>query len=98
MDIVLYIILFLNAYVIIYFRLNIKHYYEKENKLAESNFGALFSFPPYSKLSVRGKIYFRRYWTAIILMFGIIFALVAMRDNSGIKPLTKPDNEYSVTQ
>jgi len=61
MDIVLVIVLFVNAYVIVNFRLNIKHFYEKENKVTESSFGAIFSLPPFSKLPAKGKRYYFRY-------------------------------------
>ena len=96
MDILLVIILFINAYVIVYFRLNIKHYYEKENNLTESNIGAIFSVPPYSKLPKKGKTYVYRYWAAVLLMFVCVTILVSMRDNSTIKPLQPTSVEKTV--
>jgi len=49
----------IDAYAIVY--LMVKYYYENENNTKESNFGAIFSFAPHSKLSDKGKRYSKRY-------------------------------------
>ena len=62
------ILLVINGYVLIYYRLLVKHFYEEQIGAKESVFGALFSFPPYSRLTETGKKYARRYWIALALL------------------------------
>lgn len=54
----------------------VKYYYENENNVKESNLGALFSFPPYSKLPERGKHYAKRYWVAMGVLMICITLLI----------------------
>lgn len=70
------------VYVIVYYRLMVKYYYEREHGVRESIFGALFSFPPYSLLPDKGRIYARRYWVAVAALLAIIAILVAITDFS----------------
>jgi hypothetical protein len=66
------ILLVINGYVLIYYRLLVKHFYEEQIGAKEGTFGALFSFPPYGRLSEPGKKYARRYWMALALLTGIL--------------------------
>ncbi|WP_126456983.1 hypothetical protein [Sulfuriflexus mobilis] len=84
METILAIIILLDAYAIIFYRLMVKHYYEKENNTKESNFGAIFSLPPHSKLSDKGKHYSKRYWLAIGVLAICIALLIPGRDFSAL--------------
>ena len=55
------IIILVNTYAIIFYRQMVKFYYLKENDVKESNFGAIFSFLPYNKVSAKGKNYAKKY-------------------------------------
>lgn len=79
------ILLVVNGYVLIYYRLLVKHFYEEQIGAKESVFGALFSFPPYGRLSEPGKKYARRYWITLALLT-IILLLIAVIFNR--EPLT----------
>lgn len=85
METLLAIIIMLDAYAIIFYRLMIKYYYEKENNVKESNFAAIFSLPPHSKLSETGKRYSRRYWIAVAILLASITLLIPGRDFSVLK-------------
>lgn len=65
---VLGIILILSVYIIVYYRLMVRFEYEKIKNTKESTFGALFSFPPYSSLSEKGKTYAKKYWLGITVV------------------------------
>jgi len=62
------IVLFVDAYVIVYYRLLVRHYYEQATGRQESTFGALFSLPPYKILPPAGRRYAKRYWVAVGLL------------------------------
>lgn len=79
------ILILIDVYTIVFYRLMIKHYYEKDNNLKESSFGAIFSFPPYSKLSMKGKQYSRKYWVAIIILLICIALLIPGRDFTALQ-------------
>jgi hypothetical protein len=75
-------LLVVNGYVLIYYRLLVKHFYEEQIGAKESMFGALFSFPPYSRLTETGKKYTRRYWFALALL--TIILLISAFTSKGI--------------
>jgi len=85
METLIGIIIIIDAYAIVYYRLMVKHYYEKENGVTENNFGAIFSFPPHSKLSDIGKRYSKRYWIALIVLFTCVALLIPGRDFSALQ-------------
>jgi uncharacterized membrane protein HdeD (DUF308 family) len=66
------IALVINGYVLIYYRLLVRHFYQEQHGIKESTFGALFSFPPYARLSELGKKYARRYWVTLALLIVIL--------------------------
>lgn len=84
METVLGVIIVIDAYAIIYYRLLVKYYYEKENKVKESALGAILSFPPHRKLPTNGKRYAKRYWIAISVLIICIIILLPGRDFSAI--------------
>lgn len=76
------IALFVNAYAIVYYRLLVKFYYEKQHGTREGNWGALFSFPPYKALPEKGRRYARRYWVAVGILMLCVAALAYLSDFS----------------
>ena len=82
MDNLLALILIIDLYVVIYYRLMVRHYYEKENNVRETNFAAIFSLPPHSRLSSEGKKFSQRYWYAVSVMLLCIAILASTRDLS----------------
>lgn len=83
------IIIMIDAYAIVYYRLVVKYYYESENDVKESNFGAIFSFPPHSKLSDKGKRYSKYYWIAVAILFFCVALLVPGRDFTALQSTFK---------
>jgi hypothetical protein len=83
-------IMLLNVYIIVYYRLMVRHYYEQAMNAKESTFGALFSLPPYKSLPEKGKKYARKYWLAILLMFCCIGYLALTSQYSAISALASP--------
>lgn len=79
---VLGILLVVNVYVLIYYRLLVKHFYQEQHGVKESTFGALFSFPPYRRLSVPGRKYAQRYWIALFLLITVLLASALMKEGS----------------
>ena len=76
------ILLVVNGYVLIYYRLLVKHFYEEQHGVQEGTFGALFSFPPYSRLPELGKKYARRYWMALALLVGMLLVGALVREGT----------------
>lgn len=75
-------ILFVDAYIIIYYRLMVRHHYENTTGRRESTFGALFSLPPYAALSPGARRYVHRYWAAIGVLLVCMAILAATSDLS----------------
>ncbi|MGD8999260.1 MAG: hypothetical protein PVF75_02510 [Granulosicoccaceae bacterium] len=82
------IIIVIDVYVIVYYRLLARVDYEKIKGIKENVFGVIFSFPPYSSLSVKGKMYAKRYWYALMLLL-VCFALLAATTTISINPTMK---------
>jgi hypothetical protein len=74
------VLLVVCGYVVIYYRLMVRHHYEQHHRVKETAFGALFSFPPYGQLPEAGKKYARRYWIAVAVMTGCLLAIAAVTD------------------
>ncbi len=74
------ILLAITGYVVVYYRLLVRHFYEQQYQVKESTFGALFSFPPYRRLDALGRKYARRYWIAVTVMAACLLALAAVSD------------------
>lgn len=85
METFLGILILIDVYAIIYYRLVVKYYYENENDVKESNLGAILSLPPHSKLSEKGKRYSKRYWIAVAVLFICVALLIPGRDFSALK-------------
>ena len=84
---VLGILLVVNGYVLIYYRLLVRHFYEEQQGVKESTFGALFSFPPYQRLPELGKKYARRYWVAIALLVSLLLVSAFVKE-AAVRPTT----------
>lgn len=82
------IIVVADAYVIVYYRLLVRFYYEQQHGVKEGTFGALFSFPPYGRLDTLGRKYARRYWIAVAVLVICLLALAAVSDFAFWKLLT----------
>lgn len=74
------VLLLMDVYMLVYYRLLVRFYYEKVADKKESAFGAIFSIPPYKILPERGRKYARRYWGAVSVMFLCVGALYALSD------------------
>ncbi len=81
------ILLVITGYVVIYYRLLVRHFYEQQYQIKESTFGALFSFPPYGRLDELGRKYARRYWIAVTLLVACLLALAVVSDFTAWKML-----------
>jgi hypothetical protein len=62
------LVLIIDVYVIIYYRLLVSFYYQKTANVKESALGAMFSLPPYSALPAKEKKYVWRYWAAVAVL------------------------------
>lgn len=82
------VLLVVTGYVVIYYRLLVRHFYEQQYQVKENTFGALFSFPPYGRLDVLGRKYARRYWVAVAALVICLLALAAVSDFTFWKLLT----------
>ena len=69
------LVLFLDVYAIVYYRLLVRWHYQQQTGKPESAFGALFSFPPYAILAERGRRYVRRYWAAMAVLLCCVMVL-----------------------
>ncbi len=79
---VLGILLVVNGYVLIYYRLLVRHFYQEQQGVKESTFGALFSFPPYQRLPDLGKKYARRYWVTLALLVIVLLVSAFVKDSA----------------
>jgi uncharacterized membrane protein HdeD (DUF308 family) len=94
---VLGILLVVNGYVLIYYRLLVRHFYEEQQGVKESTFGALFSFPPYQRLPELGKKYARRYWVAIALLVTLLLASAFVKEGAVLPTTDEPPTMSSST-
>jgi uncharacterized membrane protein HdeD (DUF308 family) len=94
---VLGVLLVVNGYVLIYYRLLVRHFYEEQQGVKESTFGALFSFPPYQRLPELGKKYARRYWVAIALLVTLLLASAFVKEGAVLPTTDEPPTMSSGT-
>lgn len=78
----LWVVVFLDIYVLVYYRLLVKHYYEQAQGVTEGTFWTLLSFPPYGRLPETGRKYARRYWAAFTVLVVCVTALAMTADFS----------------
>lgn len=78
----LWVVVLFDVYVLVYYRLLVKHHYEQAHGVREGTFWTLLSFPPYARLPVAGRKYARRYWVALALLVGCAAALALSADFS----------------
>ncbi len=78
----LWAVVFVDAYVLVYYRLMVKHHYERAHGVREGAFWTLLSFPPYARLPEAGRKYARRYWVALAVLAGCVAALATTADFS----------------
>lgn len=83
----LLILLIVTGYVVIYYRLLVRYFYEQQYQVKESTLGAIFSFPPYGRLDELGRKYARRYWVAVAVQLVCLLALAAVSDFTALKLL-----------
>lgn len=74
-------LLVVTGYVLIYYRLLVRHFYQQQYGVKESTFGALFSFPPYRRLSELGRKYARRYYAALALLVVVLLVSAWIKDS-----------------
>ena len=82
MDALIVVVLIIDIYAIIFFRLMCSHYYQAVQNKKESVFAAIFSFPPHKQLNAKGKKYSQKYWVAIGILLTIVIFLARTRDYS----------------
>jgi len=82
MDVLIAILLIIDLYAIVFFRLMCSHYYQEVQNRKESAFAAIFSFPPHRQLNAKGKKYSQKYWVAIGVLLIIVILLARSRDYS----------------
>ena len=74
------LVLLVDAYLIVYYRLMAKFYQEKITGSSQSGMAAIFSIPGYRGLPVVARKYVRRYWWAIAVMGACVAALFVVSD------------------
>lgn len=79
------VLLVVSGYVVIYYRLLVRHFYQQQYNVKETTFAALFSFPPYGRLDDLGKKYAKRYWVAVAAMISCLLALAYVTEFSVFK-------------
>lgn len=78
MIIIFSIALLVSLYIVVYYRLLVRYYYQLETGRKEGAFVTLFSFPPYSALPEKGKVYAKRYWCAVTVMILCVLSLAML--------------------
>lgn len=76
LDTLVGIVILVDVYVIVFFRLLVRRDYEKHSGNKESMFDVLLSVPKKDHLSPSGRAFLRKYWIALGIM-GLCFAYVA---------------------
>jgi hypothetical protein len=77
-DYVLGAVLIAGVYALVYYRLLVRHFLEKDEGCRESQFAALLSPPPFKITSPRARKYAKRYYVALAVLL-LCFAVVAWR-------------------
>ncbi len=76
LDTLVGVVILIDVYVIVFFRLLVRRDYEKSTGNKESMFDVLLSVPKKDRLSPSGRSFLRKYWMALGIM-GLCFAYVA---------------------
>lgn len=76
------ILLILSGYVLIFYRLMIKHHYETYNQIKESTLGTIFSFPPHRLLPQVARKYLLRYWISFAILLVCLLTVALLTDFS----------------
>lgn len=77
MDIAIGIVLVLDVYAVVYYRLLVRHFLKTDSGVTESTLGALLSPPPWRDLSPLGRKYAKRYYVAgfvLVLCLAVVAA------------------------
>ena len=80
MEIGIALVLLVDAYLLVYYRLMAKFYHEKTTGVSQSGMAAIFSIPPYRSLPVAARKYVHRYWCTVAVMGACVAALFAISD------------------
>jgi len=80
MKIAIALVLLIDLYLVVYYRLMAKFYQEKITGSSQSGMAVLLSIPPYRSLPAVAQKYVRRYWWAVAVMGACIAALFAVSD------------------
>lgn len=90
MDLILMLLVVADIYVIVYYRLMVRYYEERDlgpeavmtppagTRRFLAIFGDLFMPPPYRKLSDKGRRYARRYWYALGMLALLLTGMVIL--------------------
>ena len=76
LDTIVGIIILIDVYVIVFFRLLVRRDYEQRSGSKESMFDVLLSVPKKQSLSPSGQAFLRKYWFALGIM-GLCIVYVA---------------------
>lgn len=79
MDIAIGIVLVLDVYAIVYYRLLVRHFLKADRGVFESTLGALLSPPPRRELSPLGRKYAKRYYGAVVVLVLCLAVIAATR-------------------
>lgn len=79
MDIAIGIVLVLDVYAIVYYRLLVRHFLKADGGVSESTLGALLSPPPWRGLSPLGRKYAKRYYVAVAVLVLCLAVTAATR-------------------
>lgn len=79
MDTAIGIVLVLDVYAIVYYRLLVRHFLKADGGISESALGALLSPPPWRDLSPLGRKYAKRYYGAVAVLVVCLAFIAATR-------------------
>ncbi len=77
MEIALGVGLIVNLYLLVYYRLLVRWFLERDSGVQETAFAALVTPPPWRVLSPLGKKYAKRYFSALATLAALM-ALIAL--------------------
>ncbi|MBM3565451.1 MAG: hypothetical protein FJX42_04985 [Alphaproteobacteria bacterium] len=83
METALGILLVASLYLLVYYRLLVRWFLDQDSGVKETVFAALFTPPPWGRLSPLGRKYAKRYFAVlatIAVLFGIAALTVKMPD------------------
>lgn len=80
MDVAIGTILLIDVYALVYYRLLVRYFLERDQGIKETTFAALFSLPPYRLLSDTGRKYAKRYYAAVAVLVACMTAIAWRSD------------------